>query len=114
MVRFEREVPGVVEVDFRVWIIPLECLGAGGQEERIVLAPDGKKWGTPGPKIFLELWVKRDVARVIQEEVELYLVIARASQQHGIELVRFRCDQVLIRDAIQILRPGGLGCEKSR
>jgi hypothetical protein len=37
--RFQREVAGVEEADNRTRIVPLERLGTGREEERVVLAP---------------------------------------------------------------------------
>src|SRR5437899_1118746 len=42
MMGFKREVAGIVKMDLRVRVIPPERFGAGGQEERVVLAPDGQ------------------------------------------------------------------------
>ena len=38
-VSFEREVPRIVKMHFGAWVVALECLGAGGEKERVVFAP---------------------------------------------------------------------------
>src|SRR5258708_18017046 len=43
MVSLERKVARIVEMNFGLRIIAPERLGAGGQEERIALAPPGRK-----------------------------------------------------------------------
>ena len=80
---FEREMPGFEEVDLGVWIIPLEGLRPGRQEERIVLAPYRKDRRTPGAEVVLEFGIERDVALIIAEQVELNLVIAGAAQRRA-------------------------------
>src|SRR5258708_36410022 len=76
VVSFKCEVAGVIEMDLRVWVISPERVGATGQEERVVLAPDSKYWWALCPEILLELRIQGDIARVIQTEVELELVVA--------------------------------------
>src|SRR5262252_7363858 len=41
-VRFQREMPGIIEMHFRPWIVAREGLRPGGEKERIVLSPYGK------------------------------------------------------------------------
>jgi hypothetical protein len=38
-VSFEGEVARIVKMHFGAWVVAPECLGAGGEKERIVLAP---------------------------------------------------------------------------
>src|SRR5260370_42660921 len=85
IVRFEREVARVIEMDFRVRVISPERLRAAGQEERVAIAPDSQQWRPLCAEIFLELWIESDVARIIQKEVEMDLVIAGTRQQRGAE-----------------------------
>src|SRR5690242_15526000 len=68
---FEREMPGIEQVDFGLGIVTPEGLGAGGQEERIVLAPDGEKRRSPAAEVLLEFGIERDIALVVAEQVEL-------------------------------------------
>src|SRR6266404_6867298 len=52
--RFQGEVAGVEKADNRARIVPLERLGAGRHEERVVLAPHRQKWRLVGAEVFLE------------------------------------------------------------
>src|SRR5215470_13268336 len=56
--------------------VTLEGLGSGGQEERVVAAPDGQQRWLAGPEVVLELGIQLDVACVVKEEVQLNLVRA--------------------------------------
>jgi hypothetical protein len=38
-VSFEHEVARIVEMHFGAWVVALVCLSAGGEKERVVLAP---------------------------------------------------------------------------
>ena len=58
------------------------------------------------------LRIKRDVTRVIEEQVKLDIVVPRPCQQRGIERVGLRCDQRFVRDAMDILNPGRLGLQE--
>src|SRR5690349_2204534 len=50
-VRLERKVPGIQESYDRAGNVALECLGAGGKEERIVPAPDREEGRSMSPEI---------------------------------------------------------------
>ena len=115
MMRFQREVTGVVEVYFGVWVIALERLGPGRQKERIVLAPDREQRRPFCAEVLLELWVEGDVAGIVQEQVELDLIIAGPGQPRGVKLVPFRRQQCFVLDAIKVLRLRCIsGVRKSR
>src|ERR1700681_4957239 len=92
-VRFQRKVAGIVEMDFGTRVVALERFGAQGQEKPITLAPNREHRRPLCPEIFLELGIERYVARVIEEQVKLDLVIAGPGQQRRIEFVRFRSHQ---------------------
>src|SRR5207302_10507148 len=59
-------------------------------------------------EIFLELGIECDIARVIQEQVKLDLVIAGPRQQSGVQFVGFRRHPGRILDAIEVLGLGRL------
>src|SRR5215470_15165385 len=110
--RFQREMAGVEELHFRLRIVPLERLGAGRQEEGVVLAPDGEDRWALSAKVLLELRVQRDVARVVQEQIELDFVVTGPSEQRRVECIALGRDQRRVRHAVQVLPRGGLGLEK--
>src|SRR5579864_6526845 len=68
---FESEVAGLVEFDFGFGVIALERFGARRKEEGIVGSPGGQDGRPTGAEVLLEARIERDVAGVIQEEVEL-------------------------------------------
>src|SRR5262245_43997597 len=92
-VGFQREVPRVEEADDRTRNIALERLGASGQEERVVLAPHRKQRRSVGAEVVLELRVQRDIAGVVEEQVELDLVVAGPSEQRRVERIALGRDQ---------------------
>src|SRR5262249_37498412 len=79
--RFKGEVPGVKEMDHRGREIALERLGAGRKEEWVVLTPHREQRRPVGAEILVELRVQRDIAGVVEEQVELDLVVAGPRQQ---------------------------------
>ena len=99
---FECEMPGIKQTDFGVWIVALESLGAGRQEEGIVLTPYSKNRWPSCTDVLLKFRIERDIALVVAKQIELDLVIARASEQCRIERVRFRRDEALVRNAVNI------------
>ena len=84
---------GVVEMNIRLRLIPLERLGAGRQEEGIVLPPNRQQRRTLGAEIGLELRIERHIVRIVEEQVELNLVIAGPGQQRGVQRVGLRRHQ---------------------
>src|SRR5215472_2836997 len=79
--RFQREVARLEEADHRAWNVALERFGARRQKERIVLAPHGEKRRPPRAEVFLEFRIQRDIAGVVEEQVELDVVVAGPSEQ---------------------------------
>src|SRR6266851_9123920 len=110
--RFQSKVARVVKVYFGLRVVALERLGAGGQKERIILAPDREQRWVFGADIFLERWIEPDVGSVVEEQVELDLVVAGPREQRRVERVGLRCDQRLVRDAMHILKPHRLGLQE--
>jgi len=102
----QREVSGIEEAHDRVRHITFESLGTHWEEERIVLAPHDKEGRLVGAEIFLETWVERDVALVIAEQVELYLIGPRSGQVGVIEGVAVWRNQTRILDAVRVLPYG--------
>src|SRR5262245_2277046 len=79
-VRLEGEVPRLEERDLRVLDVSLEGLRACGHEERISVAPDGQQRRLVLAKVLLELRIHIDITRVVEEQVQLYLM--RAGSGH--------------------------------
>ena len=76
----EREVTRVEEATSASGMSRLKRLGAGRQEEGVVLAPDRQKARLVRAEVVLEFRIQRDVALVVAEEIELDLVGAGARQ----------------------------------
>src|SRR5215813_573149 len=91
--RFQREVPRLHEADDGTRNVPLERLRARREEERIVLAPHREKRRPVRAEVFLELRVQRDIAGVVEEQVQLDLGVAGPSQQGRVERIALGCDQ---------------------
>src|SRR6476660_4715544 len=83
---------GVEKMHFGVRIVALERLGAMREKERIVLDPHREQRRVALGKISLELGIKGDVAGIVEEEIELDLIVARAGKQRAVERVGFRRD----------------------
>lgn len=62
-VRLERKVPGVEETDIGLRDVTLESLGAGRQEEGVVLAPDRQETWPVRSEVVLKSRVKRHVSQ---------------------------------------------------
>src|SRR5215469_1162119 len=106
--RFERKMASVKEFYFGVRDVALECLSAWRQKKGIVLAPGRQQRWAFAAKVFLELGVERHVARIIEEQVELDLVISGARQQCGVEFVSLRCQERYVLDPVGVLPLGRL------
>ena len=55
---FQGEVPGIEQVQFRVWIVAPESFSSGGDEEWIVLAPYGEQRGPVRADVLLEFRIE--------------------------------------------------------
>ena len=103
---------GVEEADVRIGKIAPKCFGARRQKEWIVLAPGRQERRLMFGEIGVKLRVQCHVARVIEKQVELDFVIARPRQKGGIKRIGFRRNQLLVKDALDILPPGGFRREE--
>lgn len=92
-VRLYRKMPGVQELNLGIGNIASVSLGTGRDKERVVLSPYRKQRRATRAEVFLELRIERDVAGVVQKQIELNLFVARARQESGIQLVGFRGNQ---------------------
>src|SRR5262245_24787678 len=111
--RFQREVARLEEADHGTWNVALERLGARRQEKRIVLAPHREERRPSRAEVFLELRVQRDIAGVVEEEVELDLVVAGPSEQRRVEGVALGRDQRFLWYAMHVLPLGRFGREET-
>src|SRR5207302_4841072 len=65
LMRFQGEVAGVVKMHFGIRDVALEGIGAGGQKERIVLAPHRQQRWRVLAEIFLELGIECHIAGIV-------------------------------------------------
>src|SRR5438552_10111143 len=77
----QREMTGVEEMNLRIRIIACERLRSGRQKERIILSPDRQQGWPAFAEESLKLRIKRDIAGVIQKQVELDFVISRSGEE---------------------------------
>ena len=70
---FQSEMPRVVEDDLRAGIIPTEGFRPGREKERVVLPPYRQRRRPMRAEELLKLGIKRDVAFVVTDEIELNL-----------------------------------------
>src|SRR6516165_2559283 len=110
-VRFEREVACVQQLDIGAGDVTFEGFGSGGQEERVVAAPDGQQRWLMGAEVVLEPRVEVDVAGVVEEEVELDFVRARPGQVVIVEGVAVGRDQRRVGYSVGVLPHGCFGLE---
>src|SRR5262249_39834609 len=111
-VRLEGEVSRLEERDLRVLDVALESLRACGHEERVSIAPDGQQRRLVPAKVILEPWIHLDIARVVEEQVQLDLVRAGSGHVVIVQVVAVRRNQGDVLDAGSVLPVGRLGLEQ--
>src|SRR5580704_11224283 len=98
----------VVKDDLSVRIITAVSLRPGREKERIVLSPDGESWRAMRAEVLLKLRIKRDVAFVVTDQIELNLSTLWAIEQGLVEKDGFRRNALLgIGDAVMISPASG-------
>jgi len=110
--RFQGEVTGIVEADIGVGDVPLERLCARRKEERVVLSPHRQKARLVLAEVRLERWVKRNVALVITEQVQLDLIGSGARQVEVVQRSAVRLDRGLVGHAMGVLPACRLRCQE--
>src|SRR5262249_18401235 len=98
-VRLESEMSRLEDGGFRVLDVMLEGLRACGQKERVAAAPDGQERRLVPAKVLLELRIHLDVARIVEEQVQLGLVSTRSSHVVVVQVVTVRRNQGRVVDA---------------
>lgn len=80
-VRFQGEMTGWEQMDFGIGQIAREGVSTVRPEDLVALTPDGRQWHLAGAEVLVELRFTLDVRRVVPEERQLHLVVARPVQQ---------------------------------
>jgi hypothetical protein len=111
-VRLQREVAGVEEVNRCPWDVPLECLSAEREEERIVLAPHRQKWRLMCPEISLKRRIQRDIAFIVAQKAELNFICSGTSQVVVVKVPTVRRHKRGIGHAVRVLPGRHFGREK--
>ena len=101
--RFQCEMAGFVQGDFRIRDIAFKRLGSCRQKNQIIPPPHRQQRGTARAKVLLKLGIQIKVRAVIQEQIELNFGITWAGEQRGVQRVALRSDLARIRDALRVL-----------
>src|SRR5262249_51284758 len=110
--RFQGEVAGDEEAHNRTRIVALKRLGARGQKERVVFAPDCQKRRVVGAEIVLECRIQCHVTFVVAEKVELHFIGTGTRQIEVVEILAIWRDQRLVGYAMSVLPAGRLRGEE--
>src|SRR5437016_10081367 len=94
---------GIEELNLRARYVFSKRFRTCGNEERIVLAPDGKQGRLRFTEIFLKFRIKLYVRRVIQKQIELNLSVPRTLEQRCIQCVRLRRNTLWICYALGVI-----------
>ena len=74
---FEGEVSGVQQVEFSARVISKKGFGAGGEEDRVVLAPHGQNGRLFFPQIPVPHGIQRRIFPIVVKELQLNAIVAR-------------------------------------
>jgi hypothetical protein len=83
--RFQRKVSGVEQMDLSFREIPLIGGSTGWQKCRIVASPDGQQRWSVFSEVGLEGRVERDVAAVVENQIELDFLRSRSRHVGDVE-----------------------------
>src|SRR5262245_61032859 len=98
-VRLESEVSRLEELDLRFPDVTLEGLSTRRHEERVPAAPDRQQRRLVLAKVFLELRIHLDIARVVEEQVQLDLMGTGTGHVVVVQVVAVRRNQGRVLDA---------------
>src|SRR5215467_1902544 len=87
---FQREMPAIKQVQFRLGNISLESLCPFHREKWIILSPDNQSRRLVFPEIRLPFRVKGHVGRIVVEQGKLNFIVARAIEKELIEGISIR------------------------
>src|SRR5262249_15949193 len=101
-VRLECEVTRVEQHDLRARVVTPVRLGASRPKKWVVRAPNGKRRRLMAAEEFLKLRIERDVAAVVEAEIELRLRGTRTRHEGDVEEVAVGSDELRI-GAVEVL-----------
>jgi len=101
--RAKGEMPSVEQVVFQVLDVTLVRFRATRPEDSIVLAPDDEHGRLGGPKGLLPFRIQKRVRAIIQEEVKLNVLIARAIQFGRVQRPGVRANRAGVPYAGEVL-----------
>src|SRR6185437_10748872 len=101
--RFRCKVAGIQKLNLRVRQVFAIRFGSRWDEKGIVFTPDCEEGRLVHPKIRLKLRIEFYVGRVVQKQIKLDLLIARAFEQRRVQSVRFRRYALWICDSVRVL-----------
>jgi hypothetical protein len=90
-------------MEFDVLQVPLVWVGTRRWENFVLRAPDDERLGLMAAEISLPAGVKRRIATVVVEQLELDLCVARAIKQPLSHMPVVRADRTAVPSAIEIL-----------
>ncbi len=111
-VRLQREVARVEKANRRTGMSRLNASAPAGRKNGSFLPHTARNGGLMVPEIGLKGGIKRDIALVVTEEIELHLIGARPCQIEVVERVSIRRNQSRVWDAVRILPDRGFRGEE--
>src|SRR5471030_911140 len=99
---FKSEVAGIKQVHLRLSKVAPIGVSTRRNESRIIFPPGGQKWRLPFPEVSLEGWVKRNVAPIIKDQIELNFFSSRPRHIRDVKRITVWRNPVAI-GAMQVL-----------
>ena len=90
---FESKVTGIEEFHDGVRQVLFECPGAGGQEERVLITPNGQERRLLIAEILLKFRVQRHIAGIVFKEVKLDFYVTGLIEKMLIQRIGFGRNQ---------------------
>ena len=104
----------VSSMEFGVRQILQVRMRAIGREDLVVCAPNDQRRRLPFAEERLELWIERNIATIIVEQVELYFLVAGTIKQSLIVAPIVWIDPGHVLHTVRVLEFGGGRCHKER
>ena len=109
---FEREVTCIEQMELHVLQVALVRIRPGGRKDFVILAPYDQRRRLMLSKVGLPLGIKRRIATVVIEHLELNLLISGAVEQTLINVPIVGADCFRVTDAVGVLPLCGAGRQK--
>src|SRR5215469_4042247 len=105
---FQREMPGINQVQFCFQNVSLVGFGSFNRKERIVLPPEDQHSRLSVAEVLVPTVIEREIRLIVVKQIELNFSVPRTIEEELVHGIAIRADSVRICNTVCVLKDGHL------